>query len=68
MDNDTFAWFGPIPSKSQVLGSVMGRKNVTFWSAHKQTCGVDIDGEWRGGCVNEVAKIGRDSTINKGGQ
>jgi len=29
---------------------------------------VDIDGERRGGCVNEVVEIGRDSTINKGGR
>ena len=61
------AWFGPIPSKSQVVGFVMGRKNVTFWIPHKQTCRVDNDGERRGGCVNEVVEIGRDSTMNKGG-
>jgi len=57
MVDDACAWFGPIPSKSQVVGSDRGQKNVTFWSAHKQTCRVDIDGERRGGCINESSKL-----------
>ena len=47
-----------------------GQKNVTFWSAHKQTCRVDIDGERRGGCINEVVEleeIQQSTRVNNGG-
>jgi hypothetical protein len=34
MDDDACAWFGPIPSKSQIVGSVVEGEKILHFGVH----------------------------------